>query len=89
MQTNHEENSEEWRWTMSFSLPIWVPVVMWYALVLFLGGIGGYLVHSINVAVDENRSYDAGFIEGKETCNQPTRLEKGTKAFSGWLSGRD
>lgn len=88
MRTSHEENSEEWRWTMSFSLPKWVPVVMWYALVLFVGGAGGYLVHATNVAVDENRAYDAGFVEGEASCNAPTRLEKGTKAFSGWLSDR-
>lgn len=89
MQTNHEENSEEWRWTMSFSLPKWVPVVMWYALVLFLGAVGGYLLHSINVAVDENTAYNAGYAEGTATCHEPTRLQKGTNAVSGWLSGRD
>lgn len=89
MRTEHTENKDEWRFNMSFALPKWVPAAIWYATILFIGGVVGYFTHSLNIHADETSAYNAGVQDGTASCNQPTRLQRGTKAFSGWLSDRD
>jgi len=89
MKTEKHHNSDEWRWSIQFSLPKWLPVLFWYLCTFSFGCLMGWFVHGGQIIANENAAYQAGYEDGKTSCSAPTRLEKGAKAFTGWLSDRD
>ncbi len=69
-----------------FHFPNWVFKFLLYAFIFVLGATAGLTVTMGLVSADEESAYNAGFVEGENKCKEPSKLQKGTKAFADWLS---
>lgn len=73
-------------WTFSFRIPKFIIPLMKALAYILVGGFLGVVLVKSEEKNQYDDGYNAGYEEGRDSCSEPSRLEKGFGTATKWLS---